>query len=83
MLSVAQFMKLKDGTYVQYGIDGGRCVVKTWQGEIVEFVFDAEDEVFLSASGVANYSCRADTIDWWVYKDSLISHLEDEEDAYK
>ena len=58
------------------GIEGIRCVIKTKFGKIIECVH--EDGEFITLDGAALYSSH--TIDWWCYKDSLISHLESEEE---
>ncbi|MNY27923.1 hypothetical protein D3C86_1618630 [compost metagenome] len=61
------------------GIDGGKCVIKTWQGFLVECEYKKVDDSFHALDCLATYSCRKDTVSWWCYSDSLISHLESEE----
>jgi hypothetical protein len=61
------------------GIDGGKCLIKTWLGDLIECGYDKEGNNFYSLDGLGVYSCRGDMIEWWCYRDSLISHLESEE----
>ena len=62
------------------GIDESWCIVKTWDGQIVECTFDKDSEYFYTRYGTAGYKCVVDIIQWWCYRDSLISHLESEEE---
>lgn len=62
------------------GIDGSWCIIKTLDGSILECTFDNEDGFFYYQHGWAKYACCHDMIQWWAYKDSLLAHLESEEE---
>jgi hypothetical protein len=62
------------------GIDESLCIVKTWDGQIVECTFDKDIGYFYTRYGTAGYKCDVDIIQWWCYRDRLISHLESEEE---